>query len=78
MGSRPKVKQSEPEIRMRHRQAEEMARLDEEENRRIKGLARSRLGSRSLLGAVRVSGSSSGGRSGGSIQPNRPSGKVVY
>lgn len=43
---------------MRTRQVEELTRLDEEENRRLKGLTRSRLGGRSLLSGR---GSSSGG-----------------
>lgn len=40
------------ELAMRRRQTEELARLDEEENRRVKGLSRMRLGSRSLLGGA--------------------------
>lgn len=53
MGGRPKAQQPTTEERaMRRRQSEEVARLDDEENRRVKALARQRLGTRSLLGGA--------------------------
>lgn len=53
MGGRPKAQAPTTEERaMRRRQTEELARLDDEENRRVKALARQRLGTRSLLGGA--------------------------
>lgn len=71
MGSKPKQQPpSAEEKALRQRQVNELARLDEEENRRIKRLSRS-IGGRSLLrggfnvpvgqGAGRPSAASSGG-----------------
>lgn len=52
MGSSPKApKPTAEEKLMRRRQAEELTRLDEEENRRVKSMTRMRLGARSLLGS---------------------------
>lgn len=45
------------EIALRKRQTEDLARLDDEENRRIKGLVRGRLGAGSLLSGRRSGGS---------------------
>lgn len=54
------------EVQMRDRQAVELARLDDEENTRVKRLIRGRLGAGSLLGR----------RSGGRAQ--RGGGMVTY
>lgn len=60
---KPKAPQATTEEKLlRSRQVEELARLDEEENRRVKGLVRGRMGAGSLL-----SGRRSGGRGRGSI-----------
>lgn len=69
---------SAAEKQLRDRQAEALAQLDDEENRRIKGLARIRLAGRGLLGgSLRriastgsgsgASASSAGGASSGSL-----------
>lgn len=55
------------EIALRKRQTEDLARLDDEENRRIKGLVRGRLGAGSLLSGRRSGGS--GGSGGGAAAP---------
>lgn len=48
---KPKAPQpSNEEVVLRQRQIEELARLDEEENTRVKRLVRGRLGSSTLLG----------------------------
>lgn len=60
----PKAPQpTQSEIQLEKRQTEEMARLDEEENRRVKGLVRRRLGGKSLIGSGRAAGTAQGGSS---------------
>lgn len=67
MGSKPKqAAPTQEEVYLRQRQTEDLAKLDEEENRRLKGLTRMRLGGRSLLGgAARSTSRGSGGSAGG-------------
>lgn len=73
---------TEAEIRMRQMQSEELARLDEEENVRLKRLLRSRGGSRSLIrgraltlgGVSRAGGGSLGG---GAAIPSTPRPKAM-
>ena len=69
MASKPKApKPTAEETLMRQRQVEQLAKLDEEENRRLKGLLRMRLGGRGLLGgAARRRG---GGAHGSAAQPS--------
>lgn len=50
---------------MRTRQVEELVRLDEEENTRVKRLVRGRVGAGSMLSARRGAAATAGGGSGG-------------
>src|SRR5262245_9955827 len=65
--------ESEAEKQMRSRQLETLAQLDEDENRRVKGLSRMRLGGRGLLGGSMRKRASTGSGS-GAAAPSSPAG----
>ena len=81
MASKPKrPKPTSEELVMRQRQTEQLARLDEEENRRLKSMTRMRLGGRSLLGskgpnAAAAPSPSAGASPASPSRPVRPSGR---